>query len=97
MRDYMLSKIAWKGNEQVLDIGAGTGLLMNGAAKFLTSGKSVGIDIWRAEDLSDNSIENALRNAELENVKDRVEISTEDARQLSFSDNSFDVVFLKQT
>jgi ubiquinone/menaquinone biosynthesis C-methylase UbiE len=92
MRDYILRKIAWKGNEQVLDIGAGTGLLMNGAAKFLSSGKSVGIDIWRAEDLSNNSNENVLRNAELENVKDKVEIRTEDARQLSFCDNTFDVV-----
>lgn len=48
MRDFMLTKIDWKGNEYVLDIGAGTGLLMNGVAKFLTTGKSIGIDIWRA-------------------------------------------------
>jgi arsenite methyltransferase len=92
MRDFMLNKIAWKGNENVLDVGAGTGLLMNGAAKFLTTGKSIGIDIWRAEDLSDNTIENALKNAELEKVSDRVEIKTEDARRLNFQDNSFDVV-----
>ena len=92
MRDFMLNKIVWKGNENVLDIGAGTGLLMNGAAKFLTTGKSIGIDIWRAEDLSGNSIENALKNAELENVRDRIEIKTEDARHLNFQDNSFDVV-----
>jgi arsenite methyltransferase len=92
MRDYMLSKIAWQGNENVLDIGAGTGLLMNGAAKFLTTGKAVGIDIWRAEDLSNNTLENALRNAELENVKNKIEIQTEDARNLSFDDNTFDVI-----
>jgi arsenite methyltransferase len=92
MRDFMLQKINWKGNENVLDIGAGTGLLMNGAAKFLTTGKSVGIDIWRPEDLSDNSIENTLKNAVLENVQDKIEIKTEDARQLSFEDNSFDIV-----
>jgi arsenite methyltransferase len=92
MRDFMLQKINWKGSENVLDIGAGTGLLMNGAAKFLTTGKSVGIDIWRAEDLSDNSIENTLKNAVLENVQDKIEIKTEDARQLSFEDNSFDIV-----
>jgi ubiquinone/menaquinone biosynthesis C-methylase UbiE len=92
MRDFMLTKIDWKGNEYVLDIGAGTGLLMNGVAKFLTTGKSIGIDIWRAEDLSGNTIENAYRNAELENVKDKIEIRTEDARQLSFEENTFDVV-----
>ena len=65
---------------------------MNGAAKYLTTGKSIGIDIWRAEDLSDNSIENAMNNAIVENVKDKIEILTEDARKLSFKDNSFDVV-----
>jgi arsenite methyltransferase len=92
MRDFMLQKINWNGNENVLDIGAGTGLLMNGAAKFLSTGKSVGIDIWRAEDLSDNTIENTLKNAVLESVQDKIEIKTEDARQLSFEDNSFDIV-----
>ncbi|MFM2267689.1 MAG: hypothetical protein RL757_1130 [Bacteroidota bacterium] len=92
MRDFMLKKIDWKGAEQVLDIGAGTGLLMNGAARFLTTGKSVGIDIWRAEDLSDNTLENCLNNAKIEGVSGKIEIKTEDARHLSFADNSFDVV-----
>ena len=46
-RDRMLNYITWKGNEQVLDIGTGKGLLMIGAAKRLTTGKSSGIDIWR--------------------------------------------------
>jgi SAM-dependent methyltransferase len=92
MRDYMLKKIDWKGTENVLDIGTGTGLLMNGAAKYLSTGKSIGIDIWRAEDLSNNTIDNALKNATLENVKEKIEILTEDARKLSFKDNSFDVV-----
>jgi arsenite methyltransferase len=92
MRDFILNKIVWQGNENVLDIGAGTGLLMNGAAKFLTTGKSVGIDIWRAEDLTNNTIENTIKNAKLVNVLNKIEIKTEDARQLSFEDNSFDVV-----
>lgn len=92
MRDYLLSKIAWKGNENVLDIGSGTGLLLNGAAKFLTTGRAIGIDIWREEDLSDNSMANALKNAELEGVSNKIEIRTEDARNLNFPDNSFDVV-----
>ena len=38
-RNLMLSKIKWTGNENVLDIGTGQGLLMNGAAKHLTTGK----------------------------------------------------------
>ena len=92
VREMMLNKIAWKGNEMVLDIGTGTGLLMNGAATRLTTGKSIGIDIWREEDLSDNTLANTLRNAELENVSDKVEILTEDVRNLSFPDNTFDVI-----
>ena len=92
MRDFMLSKITWKGNENVLDIGTGRGIYMVGAAKHLTTGKSIGIDIWRAEDLSGNNIENAYRNAELENVRDKVEIKNEDARALNFQDNTFDVI-----
>jgi len=91
-RDLMLSKIRWTGNEHVLDIGTGQGLLMNGAAKHLTTGKSIGIDIWSSKDLSNNSINKTLTNAELEGVKDKIEIRNEDARSLTFADNSFDVV-----
>ena len=91
-RDLMLSKIKWTGNENVLDIGTGQGLLMNGVATYLTTGKSVGIDIWNAKDLSNNTIDRTLRNAELEGVKNKIEVRNEDARNLSFEDNSFDVI-----
>lgn len=91
-RDLMISKIKWTGNETVLDIGSGTGLLMNAAAKKITSGKVYGIDIWRAEDLSHNTLSNAFLNAELENVNDKIEILTQDARSLSFADNTFNVI-----
>lgn len=91
-RDLMLSKISWKGDEKVLDIGTGQGLLMNGAAKYLTTGTSIGIDIWSSKDLSDNTIHKTWANAALEGVKDKVDIKNEDARSLSFPDNSFDIV-----
>jgi arsenite methyltransferase len=92
VRKMMLQRIDWKGNENVLDIGCGTGLLLNGAAKFLTTGKAIGTDIWRVEDLSANTIENALKNAEYEGVRDKIEIRTEDARKLNFPNESFEVV-----
>ena len=53
-------------------------------AKHLTTGKSIGIDIWSSKDLSDNSITKTLANAELEGVIDKIEIRNEDARSLTF-------------
>jgi len=91
-RNRMLSLISWTGNEQVLDVGTGRGLLMIGAAKRLTTGKSIGIDIWNEEDLTGNNVESALNNAELEGVKDKVEIKNENAMQMSFADESFDII-----
>jgi len=91
-RDKMLNMLVWRGNEQVLDIGTGRGLLTIGAAKRLTEGRSFGVDIWNRTDLSGNSREAALRNAELEGVRDRVEIRDADARKLPFTDNSFEYV-----
>jgi arsenite methyltransferase len=91
-RDQMLARVDWKGDEAVLDVGTGRGLLMIGAARKLTAGKSVGIDIWSKEDLSGNSLEKTLRNVEVEGVGSRVEVKSEDATAMTFPDNSFDVV-----
>lgn len=91
-RDRMLNMIDWTGNEMVLDIGTGRGLLMIGAAKRLTTGKSTGIDIWNTEDLTKNRIENTLNNAALEGVAYRVEVKNENAVAMNFADNTFDVV-----
>jgi arsenite methyltransferase len=91
-RDRMLKMVDWKGNETVLDVGTGRGLLMIAAAKKLESGKSVGIDIWSKKDLSGNSMDKTLRNAEIEDVRDRVDVQNGDATAMKFADGSFDVV-----
>jgi len=91
-RDRMLNTIHWKGTETVLDVGTGRGLLMIGAAKRLTTGKSVGIDIWSAKDLSGNTMERTLRNMELEGVRDKTEVQNGDAIAMKFPENSFDVI-----
>jgi arsenite methyltransferase len=90
-RDRMLARVNWTGNETVLDVGTGRGLLMIGAAKKLTTGKSVGIDIWSKNDLSGNAQEKTLRNVELEGVSGRV-VRSDDATALKFPDGTFDVV-----
>ena len=91
-RDRMLSLVSWTGSETVLDVGTGRGLLMIGAAKRLSTGKSVGIDIWSGKDLSGNTPERTRRNAQLEGVFEKVEIQNEDATEMKFADNSFDVI-----
>ncbi len=92
LRDKIISSIPWRGDERVLDVGCGHGLMLIGAAKRLTSGKAVGIDLWQKEDQSDNSREATLQNVHLENVTDRIELLDGDARKLPFADKSFDVI-----
>ncbi len=91
-RDRILNMVDWKGNEFVLDVGTGAGLLMIGAAKKLNSGKSYGIDIWNKKDLSKNTSEQTIKNAELEKVSDKIELKNENITNLSFEDNYFDVI-----
>jgi ubiquinone/menaquinone biosynthesis C-methylase UbiE len=91
-RDEILSRIAWRGDERVLDIGCGHGLMLVGAAKRLTTGRATGIDLWRQVDQLNNSPENTARNARIEGVADRVELRTGDARKLDFPDASFDLI-----
>lgn len=91
-RDRMLAQVPWTGSERVLDVGTGRGLLLIGAAKRLTTGRAVGIDIWSTKDLSGNAIGRTQANIEMEGVTGKVELRTEDASQMSFPDGSFDVV-----
>ena len=92
LRDRALDAMAWRGDEQVLDVGCGHGLLLAGVARRLTTGRAVGIDVWRDEDQARNSPTATLRNMRLEGVDERVEVRTADARRLPFDAASFDVV-----
>lgn len=91
-RERILNVHTWKGDEQVLDVGTGLGLLMIGAAKRLTTGKSYGVDIFNTYDLSDNSMERALQNTELEGVADKTIIIKENILNTGFPDEKFDVI-----
>jgi SAM-dependent methyltransferase len=96
-RDRLLGELSWRGDERVLDVGCGRGLLLIGAAKRLTTGRAIGVDIWQGKDLSGNRPEATLENARLEGVPDRVEVKEARAQSLPFEDESFDVVLSMST
>lgn len=90
--ERLLGLIAWSGGERVLDIGCGRGLMLIGAAKRLTTGKAIGVDLWQEKDQANNSALATSANAGIEGVAQRVEIQTADMRKLPFPDDHFDVI-----
>jgi SAM-dependent methyltransferase len=91
-RDRLLDGLALRGDETLLDVGCGRGLLLVGAARRLPDGLAVGVDVWSARDQAGNSREATLRAAQAEGVGDRVEVVDGDMRALPFDDASFDCV-----
>jgi len=91
-RDRLLDLVPWRGDETVLDVGCGRGLMLIAAARRLSTGKATGLDLWQAEDLTGNRPEATLENARREGVADRVVVKTGDMREMPFHEESFDVV-----
>jgi arsenite methyltransferase len=92
MRDRLLDTIPWRGNERVLDLGCGHGLLLVGAARRLTTGTAIGIDIWRSYDQAENTPGVTRENGRIKGVADRIEVLSGDVRELPFDGQRFDVV-----
>lgn len=88
----LLESLDLRGDERILDMGCGRGAVLLMAAQHLTTGRAVGVDLWRAGDQSGNSAEATRRNAVAEGVAERVEVHTGDMLALPFADGSFDVV-----
>ena len=88
----LLDSRDWRGDEAVLDIGCGRGLVAVAAARRVPRGKVTGVDIWQEVDLGGNSPEAIRANAEAAGVADRLSVDTGDARSLPYADASFDVV-----
>jgi SAM-dependent methyltransferase len=91
-RDKMLAMHAWRGDEKVLDVGCGRGLLLAGAAKHLTTGHATGLDIWSNTDMGGNSEAATQRNLQLEEISERCTLVSSGAQAMPFADASFDLV-----
>jgi arsenite methyltransferase len=92
LRDRILDGLAFRGDEQVLDVGCGRGLLLLGAAHRVPRGKASGIDLWQKQDQSGNTPDTTRENARIEGVEARIELATGDMRELPFKAKRFDVV-----
>jgi len=88
----LLDDLGLRGDECILDLGCGRGAVLLLAAQHLTTGRAVGVDLWRRVDQSGNPAEATRRNAVAEGVADRVELHTADMTALPFPDDGFDVV-----
>lgn len=84
--------LSLRGDEEVLDVGCGLGKMTIVIAKALTSGIVIGVDIWDKIEIPGNSPLRTYHNAQLEEVREKVEFGTANVRALPFADNSFDLV-----
>lgn len=88
----MVEALRLRGDEHVLDVGCGRGMLLLELARHLPQGSATGIDLWSRRDQSGNAAGATLRNATLAGVADRVRIETGDMRRLPWPDAHFDAV-----
>lgn len=88
-RQMVITSIPWQGTEAVLDVGCGTGMLLNGCAQQLTTGKAIGVDLWQESIAGTPDV--LLANAKAEGVSSRIAYQNMDARHLTFDEAQFNV------
>ena len=92
VRDRVLTGLRLRGDEDVLDLGCGSGLMLLGAASRCPHGSATGIDLWRSRDQAGSSRARCWDNAERLGVTDRVHLIDGDIAELPCEDESFDIV-----
>ena len=100
----VIASLTLTGSEKVLDIGSGRGLFAIQAAKYLTTGRVVGIDVWEPDQVAHltfhhalsqptgNTMAHARLNAAAEGVAEKVQLLNMDANHLQFGPDTFDIV-----
>ncbi|MCB9148122.1 MAG: class I SAM-dependent methyltransferase [Caldilineaceae bacterium] len=91
IRDNMINMIPWRGDEQVLDVGTGSGITLIACAHRLTSGKATGIEVWDPN-AGGGTSDIFWKNVYLEGVLARAELQNMDARAMTFANDSMDVI-----
>jgi SAM-dependent methyltransferase len=90
-REQIVAAVPWRGDERVLDVATGSGFMLLGCARKLTTGKAIGVDLW-LPGYGGGTADRFLNNVRAEGLSDRAECRTMDARHMTFEDASFDVV-----
>ncbi len=83
--------IPWKGDEEVLDVGCGSGILLFACVKASPTAKGTGIDIYDPYSFG-GSAGVFWKNAEIEGVKSRIDLQQVDARTMPFASERFNVI-----
>lgn len=91
VRQTVIDSVPMTGDEHVLDVACGAGMLLNGFAQRLTTGKAFGIDIFQPNS-GGGSLVQLHKNTKAEGVENKISFQKMDARHLQFEDARFGVV-----
>lgn len=91
---FLLTRLPWKGQERLLEIGCGSGALTIRCAKAFPEAEVIGLDLWGKG--WEYSQEQCQKNAERERVQN-IGFIRGDAAALPFPDQAFDAVISNLT
>lgn len=91
--DQQLPQITLSTDTRALDIGCGHGMVLFKIAHRLPAGGHItGIDIWRQQDQTNNSMATVTQKIHTDGLDQVAAVQTADMRELPFADNHFNVV-----
>ncbi|MFI1970663.1 class I SAM-dependent methyltransferase [Streptomyces cinnamoneus] len=89
--------LALRGDEDVLDLGCGSGAVLLLIGRRLTTGRALGVDLWRRRDQWRSDPRTLRENAAAGGMGGRVGLCTADVSALPLVDGCFDVVVTSMT